>query len=377
MRLSLLAVLLAVGLSACATTPGTPKPDELALEAVGFERVPGWRTDQLAPALAAFRAGCGRITDDPASWQPVCAAAQDVAPGNERAARAFFEHRFKAFQMTDNGVEQGLFTGYYEPEVEGSRVRAPGYGVPIYMTPRGVRGPLPSRAAIDRGALANRHLELFWLSDPIDAFFLEIQGSGRVHLPDGRVVRVSYDGQNGHSYVAIGRVLIDRGELTRDEVSLQTIRAWLLAHPDQAQEVMEKNPAYVFFRELGPIPAERGPPGAAGVALTPWRSIAVDRSFIPLGAPVFVNTTNALDGAPIQRLMVAQDTGGAIKGPVRADLFLGVGARGGGACRTDEAARHAVPAAAARPLADRCRATACSPATAWICCQSWTRHLST
>ena len=324
---SCLALLVALALAACATTP-PPRADtdehDLALSPVEFARIPGWRADRLAPALAAFRAGCGKISSDRATWRPTCAAARQVAPGDEAAARNFFETQFQPFAMRDEGSANGLFTGYYEPEVRGARTHLPGYDTPLYGNPGKTRGAMPDRAAIDRGALAGRGLELLWLQDPIEAFFLEIQGSGRVALPDGQVTRVNYAGQNGRGYVAIGKVLIDRGELTREEVSLQTIRAWLVAHPRQAQEVMERNPSYVFFKEVS-IPSEEGPPGAMEVPLTPGRSIAVDRKYVTLGSPVFINTTNAITRAPIQRLFVAQDTGGAIKGPVRADLFLGWG----------------------------------------------------
>ena len=301
----------------------------MGLLPVGFDRLPGWREDHLAEALPAFTASCGHMKDM-ATWRPVCAAARQVPPNDEAAAQAFFEDNLQPYAMTDNGSGRGLFTGYYEPEIAGSRTRAPGYDVPLYGLPaprvhNGRPEALPDRAAIDRGALARRNLERFWLADAVDGFFLEIQGSGRVRLPDGGVARVNYAGKNGYPYVAIGRVLIDRGELTREETSLPTILAWLASHPGQAREVMEKNPSYVFFRELPPIPIEQGPPGAMDVTLTPGRSIAVDPSFVPLGTPMWLDTTNAINGLAIRRLMVAQDTGGAIKGPVRADLFLGWG----------------------------------------------------
>ncbi len=326
---------MALGLAACAgpqtvsPLPAEVETHTMGLSPVGFDRLPGWRADHLAEALPAFAASCGHMKDA-AKWRAACAAARAVPLDDEAAARAFFESNFQPYAMSDNGTLRGMFTAYYEPEVAGSRTHSAGYDVPLYgmPTPRTHNGrpeALPDRAAIGRGALARRNLERFWLADPVDAFFLEIQGSGRVRLPDGSVVRVSYAGENGGKYVAIGRVLIDRGELTREETSLQTIRAWLVAHPGQSREVMERNPSYVFFRELPPTPLEQGPPGAMDVALTPGRSIAVDRSFVPLGTPMWLDTTNAINGLAIQRLMVAQDTGGAIKGPVRADLFLGWG----------------------------------------------------
>jgi membrane-bound lytic murein transglycosylase A len=186
--------------------------------------------------------------------------------------------------------------------------------------------PYWDRAAIGRGALDGQRLAILWTADPVDAFVLQIQGSGRVLLPDGQVVRVSYAGQNGRPYVPIGRVLADRGAIPLGEVTMPSIRAWLEAHPAEAAGVMDQNPSYVFFRELPGAGPEDGPPGSLGAPLTPGRSIAVDRTFIPLGAPVWLDTTDPVTGAPLRRLMLAQDTGGAIKGPVRADIFWGWGA---------------------------------------------------
>jgi membrane-bound lytic murein transglycosylase A len=183
--------------------------------------------------------------------------------------------------------------------------------------------PYYDRSEIEHGALQGKRAELLYLADPVDAFFLQIQGSGRVTLPNGGLVRVTYAGQNGRPYVPIGRVLSASGDIPADQVSMQSIRAWLNAHPDHAADVMNQNPSYVFFRELPNSNQSEGPPGALGVPLTPGRSIAVDRGFIPLGAPVWIDTTDPLDGSALQRLMVAQDLGGAIRGAVRADLFFG------------------------------------------------------
>ncbi len=251
-----------------------------------------------------------------------------VSLADDAAARNFFETYFQPYGVSSDGDAEGLFTGYYEPEVAGARAPGGDYKYAIYRRPPGLadgRSYL-SRAEIDRGALKGKRLELLWLADPIDAFFLHIQGSGRVLLPDGRTVRVNYDGQNNRGYVPIGRVLVSRGEMTLDQVSMQSIRAWLLSHPAEARGVMEQNPSYVFFREVNGLSADKGAPGALGVALSPFRSIAVDKGFIPLGAPVWVNTRDALDGSPFNHLMVAQDLGGAIRGPVRADIFFGWGA---------------------------------------------------
>ena len=262
----------------------------------------------------------------------------------------FFEVYFTPYAVSDiaTGKASGLVTGYYEPEVAGSRVASAGYATPLLSRPpdllqvdlgafapdlkgrkisgrllQGTLVPYYDRAEIEAGALAKRRLEILWLADPVDAFVLQIQGSGRVLLPDGRVVRVTYAGQNGRPYVPIGRVLADRGEIKLNAVSMPSIRAWLAAHPDQAAGVMNQNPSYVFFREASDLRPGEGPPGALGASLTPERSAAVDMDFLPLGAPLFVATTDPLDGSPLRRLVVAEDTGGAIKGPVRADLFWG------------------------------------------------------
>jgi membrane-bound lytic murein transglycosylase A len=330
---------------------------------VGFDRLPGWGQDHPAEALAPFVAGCARMGDNlggsgeaavrggnAAGWAAACNAARVVRPGDDAAARAFFEANFQPYAVAADGRETGLFTGYYEPEVRGSRSPGAGYDVPLLSRPtdlvqidlgafaedlkgRRIGGringgnmvPYYDRSEIVGGALRGKRLELIWLANPVDAFFLQIQGSGRVRLPDNRVARVTYSGQNGRPYVAIGKVLAERGAIPLEQVSMQSIRSWLDSHPAEAADVMDRNPSYVFFRELTGVRAEDGPPGALGAALTPGRSVAVDRSYIPLGAPVFLDTTDPVKGQPIQRMMVAQDLGGAIKGPVRADIFFGWG----------------------------------------------------
>jgi membrane-bound lytic murein transglycosylase A len=312
--------------------------------------------DDLAPALAAFRLSCapilrkssaaaeplgngrvGRIGD----WLPVCAAAAELPEVDGAAARAFFERWFQPWKAGNNGNNEGLFTGYYEPLLNGARERGGRYTTPLLRRPgdlvmvelgrfrpawRGERiagrvvdgelRPYPTRAEIEAGALDRLNLAFLWVDDPIDAFFLEIQGSGQVQLADGSVVQLSYDGQNGRPYVPIGRLLMERGALAREDVSMQSIRGWILAHPDAAKALMDENPSYVFFREL----AQAGPIGSGGVRLTAGRSLAVDRSFVPLGVPVWLDA-----GEDLRRLTVAQDTGGAIRGPVRGDVFWGDG----------------------------------------------------
>jgi membrane-bound lytic murein transglycosylase A len=364
-------LLAAVALAACAVQPkpAPPPTPQMSLTAVPFSAVPGWTEDHLSAAIPPLQRECTKLTSLPddaslggggtaaqlggtaGQWRPLCAAVAALPPDDDAATRAMLEHTLQAYAISDSAQTQGLFTGYYEPQVDGATQRGGRYQTALLGRPhdlvqadlgafatdlkgRSIVGrvtdgrlvPYYDRTQIERGALAAQHLAMLYLADPIDAFFLEIQGSGRVRLPNGQIVRVTYDGQNGRPYVPIGRLLIERGKLTRDEVSLQTIRAWLVAHPDQAPALMDANPSYVFFTLLPNTPPDQGPPGALGVALTPDRSLAVDRHFLPLGAPVFVATSNPLDAAPWRHLLLAQDVGGAIKGPVRGDIFFGWGA---------------------------------------------------
>jgi len=253
-----------------------------------------------------------------------------LPPGDDAAARAFFESTFRPFEVLSNDRAEGLFTGYYEPELRGSRqCRAP-YTVPLYRLPPELavrdKPPFPDRAAIDSGALNGRGLELVCVDDAVDAFFLHIQGSGRVSLAEGGVLRLNVAGQNGHPYVAIGREMLKDGLLAEGKVSMQTIRAWLAANPQAAPGIMARNPSYVFFREVALAP-EDGPLGAEGVPLAPARSLAVDRRFLAYGVPLWLDVDSPI--GRLQRLVMAQDTGGAIRGPVRGDLFWGWGSAAG------------------------------------------------
>jgi membrane-bound lytic murein transglycosylase A len=359
---------LLAALLAAACVPKPPPPDHLTLAAADFAELAGWREDGEGAALAALRKSCDVFAKQPADapigpgglagtagdWRAPCAAAARLDPTDDAAARRFFEAEFQPFRLANNADPTGLFTGYYEAELRGSRRREGAFTTPLLRRPadlvmvelgrfrpawRGERiagrvengqlTPYASRAEIERGALAGRHLDLFWVDDPVDAFFLQIQGSGRIRLPDGSVARVGYDGQNGQPYVSIGRLLVERGALSRDDVSMQTIRAWLAAHPGEAAALMDENPSYVFFREMA-APADGadggGPLGAQGVALTPGRSLAVDRAFLPLGVPLWLDLADPAErNGKLQRLVIAQDTGGAIRGPVRGDLFWGFG----------------------------------------------------
>jgi membrane-bound lytic murein transglycosylase A len=365
-RATLVVALLAI-LSACVPAapppPKLPEAPHLTLTPVEFTSLPGWNEDHIVEALPSFLRSCAALAklgdDEPVGsnrvggtagqWRAACAAAEALHPERgataELAARAFFQDNFVAYAAGDNGNPVGLFTGYYEAEAKGARRRSRTFATPLLKRPpdlvtvdlgrfrpdwhgeriggRVVDGrlePYASRAEIEAGALDHLRLALLWIDDPVDLFFLQIQGSGRVHLPDGTTVRVQYDGQNGQPYVAIGKLLVARGALTLDEVSMASIRAWIGAHPDEGKALMAENPSYVFFREL----KGDGPFGSEGVVLTPGRSLAVDRDYVPLGAPVWLDAT--ADGRPLRRLTVAQDTGGAIRGPVRGDLFWGYGA---------------------------------------------------
>lgn len=347
-------------------------PDRLGLVQASFAVLPGWAEERHADALPAFAETCARLRTMPADrplgggeaarphagrvadWLPLCAEAARIAPGDHAAARAFFESRFRPW-FASNTVSQpadpyGTFTGYFEPELDGSRRRRGAEQVPLLRRPPDlvivdlgdfdpdlvgrrtagrVQGdrlvPYASRAEIEGGALDQRRLELLWLNDAIDAFFLHIQGSGRVRLAEGGIARVGFAGHNGHPYVPIGRVLVDRGAMTLEQVSMQSIRDWLRAHPGEARAVMQQNPSYVFFREISGLRPDEGPPGAFGAPLTPGRSIAVDHAHIPLGIPLWIDTRDPQTQQPLRRLVLAQDVGGAVRGPVRGDLFWGWG----------------------------------------------------
>lgn len=330
----------------------SPPPTEPAtLEPARFEDLPGWSTDDLAAGLRAFAAGCPALSAQP-TWTAVCAKAQTVL-AHKDSARAFLETWFLPYRVTgDGGTADGLVTGYYEPLLHGSRIPDERYRYPLYAPPddlvtvdladvvpesRNLRlkgrlsgrklVPYWSRAEIESGRAPVAGRELLWVDDPIDLFFLQIQGSGRVRLADGSRVRVGYADQNGHPYRSIGRLLVERGELRLEDASMQGIKAWARANPDRLSSLLDENPSFVFFREL---PAgDGGPPGALGVPLTPERSIAIDPRRIPLGAPVFLDTTQPGSPEPLRRLVAAQDTGGAIKGAVRADYFWGFGDNAG------------------------------------------------
>ena len=380
LRLSLLvsSVAVALALSACTTTvPPTPAPakppaitpsvvnpvpakpaapDAKDAQAptfvpVGFAALPGWGRDDVRAAWPAFMASCGVLVKRP-DWKEPCTIARQVNADSDKAIRQFFEAFFVPNQIVAaDGASSGLVTGYYEPLLHGARKRSGPYQTPLYKVPDDLvtvdlasvypelknmrlRGklvgkkvvPYSTRAEIER-ATSVAGKELMWVDDEVEAFFLQVQGSGRVQLTDTQeTVRVAYADQNGHPYQSIGRYLVDKGELTMSQASAQGIKAWIAGHPTRKDELFNANPSYVFFKEERLPDPKVGPKGALGVPLTPQRSVAIDSRFVPLGAPVFLSTTQANSDIPMQRLVMAQDTGGAIRGPIRVDYFFGFGA---------------------------------------------------
>ena len=326
---------------------------------VGWNALPGWREDDPTAAWPGLLASC-RAPRMPQAWGEFCRAAAAVDGRNGIAQRALIESRLRAYRLvtrsqdkTHERRDQGLITGYYEPVLHGSRKRGGKFQTPLYAVPEDlvsvelgdlypalkgerIRGRLQGKRVTpypDRMQLADGRVlagkELVWVDSAVDAFFLQIQGSGRVQLDDGSTVRLAYADVNGHPYRAIGRYLVERGELTLEQVTAPALREWLAAHPERQAEVFNTNPSVVFFREEKIGDAAVGPRGALGVPLTAGRSLAIDPRLLPLGAPFFLSTTHPVTGALLQRLMLAQDTGGAIRGALRADLFWGLGAEAG------------------------------------------------
>lgn len=362
-QLSFLSVALLLLLNACTTVPvapptplaAIPPPAIATLKATDWSALTGWTDDDILPAWDAFLRSCTVLMSRPL-WQETCTHAISMQQSDGVTLRQFFESRFVPHQvLNSDGGSDGLITGYYEPLLKGSRKPYGRYRYPLYATPdellvvdlgelypelrnMRLRGrlqgrkvvPYYSRAEIENGSKGTTSLqgrELVWVEDAVELFFLQIQGSGRVELENGEIMRVGYAEQNGHPYKSIGRLLVERGELALEKASMQGIKAWGQKNPNKLNELLQQNPSYVFFREL---PADLpGPLGALGVPLTAGRSLAVDPRAIPQGAPVFLATTWPNSDRQLQRLMVAQDTGGAIKGGVRADFFWGFGPEAG------------------------------------------------
>jgi membrane-bound lytic murein transglycosylase A len=357
MRSALLGLILLV--AACAPAPQKPAPmcpcpppkpeaEAARYEPRTFSDLPGWNRAQLEPSLRAFAGGCSKVN----TLRRACELAKNLSAGDEPAARNFFETQFvpHALMSTTSG-EVGMITGYYEPIIDGSRTPSAQYRFPIYGVPqdlvvvdlgnvapetRGLRlrgrvdgrrlVPYYTRGEIDARGDAFPAPVIAWSGDPVELFFLQIQGSGQVRLETGERIRIGYADQNGHPYRSLGRYLVERGEMLLEQASMQGIKAWAAANPQKLQDALSQNPSYVFFREL---PTPEGPIGALNVPLQAEYSLAVDRRFVPLGAPVYLATTMPLSEEPLERLVAAQDVGGAIRGVVRADFFWGTGPEAG------------------------------------------------
>jgi membrane-bound lytic murein transglycosylase A len=367
-------ILAACGLSllafAAAAEPAPPfrpvLPADTTLRALAFSDLSGWMNDDHAAALAVFRDSCRAVlvpAQPPAGLPPpvglteACRQADTVPSGDRAAARAFFERGFTPYEVAPP-VGHGFLTGYYEPEVPGSLVRTPEFTAPLIARPSdlvtlepgetapglpldfsaarrladGRLAPFPDRGAILDGALGGDARPLVWLSDAVEVFLVQVQGSTRVRLPDGSTRRFAYDGKNGLPYTSVGREIVKGGHVPLEELTLERLKAFLRADPALGDRLMRRNQSYVFFREATELPADKGPRGASGVSLTPLRSIAVDRRIWPYGLPVWLEASLPRpDGASMQfrHLTMAQDTGSAIVGPARVDLFVGTGEAAG------------------------------------------------
>lgn len=338
-------------------TKSTSTNEYALLKPSQWDNIDGFAEDDLTAAWPAWLRNCSTLINK-AQWQAACAAAKVIDRPNIQAIQAYFTQHFNVYSTTNlDGTETGLITGYYEPVLKGSRNKSAQYPYPLYRQPndlvtvelgdtypelkyKRVRGkllvdkegrnklvPYATRAEIEATSSPLAGNELVWINDIIDVFFLQVQGSGLVKLDNGGEVHVGYADQNGHTYNSIGRVLIERGELSADQASMQGIKNWAGNNLNKLRDLLNSNPSYVFFREL---PAGlTGPLGALGVPIAAERSVAIDPKYVPLGAPIFLSTTQPNSQIPLKRLMVAQDTGGAIKGGVRADFFWGAGNEAG------------------------------------------------
>jgi len=351
-------IYLSIVFSSCSFPPPSPPvtpppPVEFeALQPVGWDDIEGWPGTDLLASFGAFVQSC-RVLQHKDDWQEACTAAAELEVKSGTTLMQYYEKWFTPHQvLNEDGTDTGMITGYYVPDLDGSRVRTERFAYPLYAVPEDLliidlrsvypelgsyrlRGrvegrrvvPYHTRAELNQGVETLSGKELFWVDDPVELFFLHIQGSGRIRLENGESVMVNYAEQNGHPYRSIGRLLIDRGAMSKDQMSMQNIRRWARENPEQVWSLLGENPSFIFFRELEP--EVQSPPGSLGIPLTPEISLAVDPRTIPLGAPVFLATTWPYDPRPLQKLMVAQDTGGAIKGQVRGDFFWGMGNEAG------------------------------------------------
>jgi len=300
---------------------------------VAWQQIPGWQEDDLSTAWSAWLESCKAMVkrNSTRSWSGVCDRAKTVSGSNPQAVRRYFEDAFQAYAIRSNstGSETGLVTGYYEPIMNGSRVRTSQYTVPLYGYPpawsRNKQNPGPTRAELMDSNLL-RGSELVWVEDPVAAAFMQIQGSGKIQLDDGTVLRFGFAGTNEQPFKSFAQWLLNKGEITRSQATMQGIQSWAKRNPRRVEEMLNANPRFVFFKELpSNVSPDLGPIGALGVPLTAERSIAVDLKAMPLGAPVFIATTRPLSKQALRRLVMAQDTGTAIVGGVRADYYWGTG----------------------------------------------------
>ena len=333
------ALLVAAGLlSACAG--GGAAENKVGMVPISFNEIAGWTDDKQDDALAALRQSCPRLiaapeskivtaggqkTIGPGEWKQICDSAAAVKSGDSRAARKFFEDNFRPLVVQ----AKGNFTGYFEPEMRGSRAPSRLFTVPVYRRPPDLTDkPYYTRAEIELGALKGKGLEIAWVQDPIAFYEVQVQGSGRIHLAEGGTLSIGFDGSNNRPYTALAGVLAEMGVMKREDATWPAIREWLKRHPQQAREVMRKNERFIFFKDTRSAAAT----GSEGVPLTAQRSMAVDLGFTPYGTPVWIDAARPVAGKPGQteiyrRLMIAQDTGTAITGPARGDVFFGNGPR--------------------------------------------------
>jgi len=325
-------------LSACASTPVAAPEKRLAMAPISYNEIPGWADDRHGEALVTFRRSCPKLTTGPdtkiatdggektitsAEWRNICASAAAVKSGDGRAARLFFEDNFRPLVVQS----PGKFTGYFEPELRGSKAPSRLFTVPVYRKPSDLTGkPYYTRAEIESGVLKGKGLELVWVQDPVGLFEVQVQGSGRIQLAEGGTMTLGFDGSNNRPYTAIGAVLVEMGVMKKEEATWPAIRDWLKRNPQQARDVMRRNERYIFFRDT----RTSAPIGAEGVVLTAQRSMAIDPTITPYGTPIWIDTKRPVarkPGAtePYRRLMISQDTGAAIKGPARGDVYFGTG----------------------------------------------------
>ncbi|MDI2090014.1 murein transglycosylase A [Commensalibacter oyaizuii] len=356
----LLIITLTGGLTACAVqTPENPTE----FYPVSYQNLSGWDQENYGQLLVLFQQNCQKMDRQPPNtrlggasglfggvvqdWIPACQASMVVNPNNAVQSKQFFENWLQPYQYSVQ-AKTGKVTGYYEPEIEGSTVQGGAYQIPVYGKPpeliarkdgngqiqygivqNGQFIPYYTRAQIDQGALRGRGLEVAWVKDPADLFFMQIQGSGRILLPNGQTMRLGYAGKNGQPYTALGKVLIDQGLMASNDVNMYTLRAWLHNHPDQAMSLMQENKNYVFFKPLNADVTAQAPVGAFGIPLTAGRSVAVDKNWVPLGAPLWLEISMPLppnqERHPWKHMVFAHDLGGGITGINRIDLFTGYG----------------------------------------------------